>query len=114
MNRKLETINLSHLSYKALLAWRTSSVAVWRQLGFWYDVKSRFHYVPSACFGFVILTDALEPMGGVVIAAYKIRRPASLLLEWDGPQVVDQTILPYASLDWWINKQKVDWVCLEA
>jgi len=66
----------------------TGSVAIIRQLGFWYDTKKVYQLVPTQGQGFVIAMLSGKPLGEKPLYAWVVNRPVSLLLTWEAEKTV--------------------------
>ena len=62
--------------------WHTVNIAVYRQLGFWYDVTRVYQFIPATSCGYVIVSPQGQEIGCEPLKGYTVFRPCGLQLSW--------------------------------
>jgi hypothetical protein len=99
---------------KGAKVWSTPNMAIYRQLGFWYDPKVCYQFVPCTAYGFVIVTERNVTPGNDPLEAWVCFRPMSISLAWEINRNVQLATLPMDSAIAWYNDYDRAWEHIKA
>lgn len=109
----MSLFNLTGEVTRPLDVWSTDNMAMFNQLGFWYDTDKVVQYVPTGCYGIVLITERGARYNTKPLMAWVVFRPLSIQLRHPALRDVQQVSMTLQDGIMWYNSFGNKWVHLK-